>query len=273
MSDQPVKTLTIGGSDSGGAAGIQADLKTWTALGVYGMSVITAVTAQNSETVEAMQYIGPEMVAAQIDAVLSDYGAHALKTGFLGQAQLIEQIARRLQAHAAGPLVVDPVLVTHKGQSMFPAQVASAYREHLLPLAELVTPNWREAALLAGLDTESAPQVEAVKGLAEALCAAGAKQVLITGVPGPEGKIIDWWFNGHELQPLAQIKIETVNRHGSGDTLSAAICANLALGMEMGNAITNAQVFTRRALAGSAAWRMGRGHGPLSHFVNQEQAP
>ena len=273
MSDQPVKTLTIGGSDSGGAAGIQADLKTWTALGVYGMSVITAVTAQNSETVESLQYIGPEMVAAQIDAVLSDYGAHALKTGFLGQAQLIEQIARRLQAHAAGPLVVDPVLVTHKGQSMFPAQVVGAYREHLLPLAELVTPNWREATLLAGFDAEIEPRKETLLGIAEALCATGANQLLITGVPAAERQIIDWWFDGNLLRPLTHQQIETNNRHGSGDTLSAAICANLALGMEMGSAITSAQVFTRRALAGSAAWRLGRGHGPLSYFVNQDLAP
>lgn len=268
MSKQPVKALTIGGSDSGGAAGIQADLKTWTALGVYGMSVIAAVTAQNSVTVEAVQYVQPEMVAAQIDAVLSDYGAQALKTGFLGQEHLVEQVAGRLQTHGAGPLVVDPVLVNHLGQTMFPPKVTAAYREHLLPLADLVTPNWREASLLAGRDVEIEPQEGTLQAVATTLCATGANQVLITGVPAAKGKIIDYWFDGDLLRPLAHPRIETNNRHGSGDTLSAAICANLALGMDMARAIASAQEFTLRAMETAVGWRLGRGHGPLSHFFN-----
>lgn len=271
MNKQPVKTLTIGGSDSGGAAGIQADLKTWTALGVYGMSAITAVTAQNSLTVEAIHYMPPEIVTAQIDAVLFDYGAQAVKTGFIGQEALIRPIAWHLKAHAPGPLIVDPVLVNHKGQSMFPSQVTNAYKEFLLPLADLLTPNWREAALLTGLKIKSAPQVKVLKLIGETLCATGAGQVLITGVPGPNETIVDWWFDGHELHPFEQPKIETINRHGSGDTLSAAICANLAQGMDMAESIAEARAFTTRALTAAAEWQMGHGHGPLSHFVNQKQ--
>lgn len=271
MSIEPVRALTIGGSDSGGAAGIQADLKTWTALGVYGMSAITAVTAQNSVSVKAVHYVAPEMVAAQIDAVLSDYGAQAIKTGFLGQTELVQQAAKSVRDHGPTPLVVDPVLVNHKGQSMFSGEVAAAYREHLLPLATLVTPNWREATLLAGFETRSAPQVEDLKRVSRALCAAGARQVLITGVPGSEEMMVDWWYNGLKLLPLAHPRIETDNRHGSGDTLSAAICANLALGMDMANAILEAQAFTLRAMAAAADWQLGRGHGPLDHSINQKQ--
>ena len=271
MNKQPVKTLTIGGSDSGGAAGIQADLKTWTALGVYGMSVITAVTAQNSLRVEAIHYLSPEMIAAQIDAVLFDYGAQAIKTGFLGRVDLIEQTAWHLKAHEAGPLVVDPVLVNHKGQSMFGSDVFNAYSEHLLPLADLVTPNWREAALLVGVTIKNIPQTKILKHFSQTICSAGAGQVLITGVPGEGESIIDWWFDGYELHPLEQPEINTNNRHGSGDTLSAAICAYLALGMDMEKAIENAQVFTARALAAASTWQLGRGHGPLSHFVNKIQ--
>jgi hydroxymethylpyrimidine/phosphomethylpyrimidine kinase len=266
VSKEPVKVLTVGGSDSGGAAGIQADLKTWTAMGVYGMSAITAVTAQNSVTVEAVQFVSAELVAAQIDAVLSDYGAQAIKTGFIGRAELIEQVADSLKDYDEGPLVVDPVLVNHKGHSMFPAQVAAAYGSALLPLATLVTPNWREAALLCGNELERPPQETDVRAAAETLCEKGAEQALITGVPGEYGAIVDWWYDGEALHPLPQQQILTENRHGSGDTLSAAICANLALDMETAVAIVKAQEFCARALQAAKAWRLGRGHGPLSHL-------
>ena len=266
MSKEPVKVLTIGGSDSGGAAGIQADLKTWTAMGVYGMSAITAVTAQNSVTVAAVQFMPAELVAAQMDAVLSDYGAQAVKTGLIGRAELVEQIADSLKDYEGGPLVVDPVLVNHKGQSMFPAQVAAVYGGALLPLAALVTPNWREAALLCGTELERPPREADVRDAAEKLCAKGAEQALITGVPGGQGTIVDWWYDGELLRPMPQQQIVTENRHGSGDTLSAAICANLALGLESTVAIEQAQEFCARALQGAKAWRLGRGHGPLSHL-------
>lgn len=152
----PLPVLTIAGSDSGGAAGLQADLKTWAALGVYGMSAITAVTAQNSVLVRQAHFLPPEMVAAQIDAVLSDYGAAAIKTGFIGRVELIEIIAERLGYWGGGggglptrpTLIVDPVLVNHRGEAMFGPEVAAAYRALLFPLADLVTPNGAEARLL-----------------------------------------------------------------------------------------------------------------------------
>ncbi len=267
MSKEPVKVLTIGGSDSGGAAGIQADIKTWTTLSVYGMSAITAITAQNSITITDVLTIKPQLVAAQIDAVLSDYGAQAVKTGFVGRADLVEQIAHSLEAYESGPLVVDPVLVDHKGQSMFPPQVAEAYGRSLLPLAQLVTPNWREAALLSDMEMAHLPQEEDLRHAAEGIFEKGVEQVLITGVPGADGVIVDWWFNGEELRPMAQRRIDTENRHGSGDTLSAAICANLALGMETAEAIRKAREFCTRALFTAMEWRLGDGHGPLAHFT------
>jgi hydroxymethylpyrimidine/phosphomethylpyrimidine kinase len=267
MSEEPAKVLTIGGSDSGGAAGIQADIKTWTALGVYGMSAITAVTAQNSVTITDVVTIQPQLVAAQIEAVLSDYGAQAVKTGFMGRGDLIEQVAHSLEAYECGPLVVDPVLVNHKGHSMFPPQVAEAYGRTLLPAALLVTPNWREAALLAGMEMERPPRGEDLRRAAEIIHEKGAGQVLITGVPGAGGVIVDWWFNGDDLQPMAQQRIDTENRHGSGDTLSAAICANLALGMETAAAIRKAREFCSCAMLAAMEWQLGHGHGPLSHLT------
>jgi hydroxymethylpyrimidine/phosphomethylpyrimidine kinase len=270
---QPPKLLTIGGSDSGGAAGIQADLKTWTALSVYGMSVITAVTAQNSVAVEAIQYIQPGIVAAQIDAVLSDYGAQALKTGFLGRAELVEVVAARFRSFTFGPIpiLIDPVLVNHKGLSMFGPEVAATYAAQLLPLADLATPNWREAALLAGLDAETLLSQAGLEHAAAQLGALGCKQVLITGVPAGE-QVIDWYYDGTRLHPLPQALIETDNRHGSGDTLSAAICAYLAQGVAMPEAIVLAQAYTARALRDAASWHLGRGHGPLAHFVPLQRA-
>ena len=271
MSQKPATALTIGGSDSGGAAGIQADLKTWTVLGVYGMSAITAVTAQNSAAVAAIQYLPPSLVVAQMNAVLSDYGAGIIKTGFLGQAALIQAIAESLIEAAAAPLVVDPVLVNHKGEAMFAPAAAAAYAQHLLPQALLATPNWREAALLAGLPAEALSEESGVLTAADQLHEQGAAHVLVTGWPAGT-EIIDWWSDGHDLRPLAQERIATVNTHGSGDTLSAAICAYLCRGLSLPEAIRHGRAFTATALRAGAAWRLGAGHGPLAHFTSPEEA-
>ncbi len=267
MEKQPVKTLTIGGSDSGGAAGIQADLKTWSALGVYGMTAITAVTAQNSVSVDAVQFMPPALIAAQIAAVLADYGAQALKSGFLGQTEIIEQTAQSLHAARDIPLVVDPVLVNHRGQPMFAPEVTNAYQELLLPLAELITPNWQEALLLAGVEPSEEAGSEDLAELANRLASWGPANVLITGVPTGHDRVKDVWFDGRQLRTFEQLRIKTNNVHGSGDTLSAAVCAYLALGAEMASAIDGARSFTARALAASATWQVGRGHGPLAHFA------
>jgi hydroxymethylpyrimidine/phosphomethylpyrimidine kinase len=266
MSDEPAKVLTVAGSDSGGAAGLQADLKTWTALGVYGMSVVTAVTAQNSVQVDEVHYLPPNLVSAQLKAVLSDYGASAIKTGFIGRAELVKIIAQGLKEFAPFHLVIDPVLVNHKGQPMFGQDVVRAYRDYLLPQADLITPNWDEAQLLAGLPREKMHSLSALKRAAAAVHTLGSKNVLISGIRSGD-EIVDYWSDGNKLHALTGPIIETENVHGSGDTLSATICAFLASGDSMGDAIKKARQFTVKALQRAANWRLGKGHGPLSHFT------
>jgi len=288
----PRPLLTIAGSDSGGAAGLQADLKTWAALSesgvrVYGMSAITAVTAQNSVRVVAVHYLPPDFVAAQIDAVLSDYGAAGIKTGFLGRADIIEAVADRLnywreKLRPRPVVIIDPVLVNHRGEAMFGPEVAAAYRELLFPLADLVTPNVAEAALLGIWDDglrdscraatshgEDAPPV--ARGLPSTILIKGLRR-------GDE--IIDTLWDGRHRIALPQPRIDTINTHGSGDTLSAAICAyrvsgnaalgnaalgNATLGHDWLDAVRRAQTFTHAAIRRGASRQLGAGHGPLAH--------
>jgi len=260
---QPPRLLTIAGSDSGGAAGAQADLKTWTALGVYGMSVLTAVTAQNSLSVRAVHYLPPEFVAAQIDAVLSDYGAEGVKTGFIGRAALVETIAERLQAPGARPLVVDPVLVNQHGAPMFAPEVTQAYLRRLLPLADLFTPNRHEAALFLHMEPPAQPTPAWLADAARRLQALGPRAVLLKG-----GRIgaaqVDVLCNGTAVTFLPTPHLDTPNTHGSGDALSAAACAFLAQGIALETAVRRAQAFTAAALRAAAPWRLGAGHGPLA---------
>ncbi len=279
----PLPLLTIAGSDSGGAAGLQADLKTWMALGAYGMSAITAVTAQNSVVVKQVHPLPPEMIAAQIDAVLSDYGAAAIKTGFLGRVEIIEAVAGRLaywrEEHRNRVsseklgfyIVVDPVLVNHRGEAMFGPEVADAYRALLLPLADLVTPNAAEAALLgigsarergSGGAGELSPAGDSSSPL---LSFSPAPFLLIKGWRREETEIVDVYWDGSRSIELPQPRIDTANTHGSGDTLSAAICAFRAMGHDWLEAIRRAQAYTHKAIRRSAGWRLGAGHGPLGH--------
>lgn len=263
----PTPLLTIAGSDSGGAAGQQADLKTWTALGaqgliIHGMSALTVITAQNSARVEQAYFLPPDLVAAQIDAVLSDYGAAAIKTGFLGRVEIIESVAERLndwreRLFPRPFILIDPVLVNHRGESMFPAEVAAAYRRLLFPLADLITPNRHEAALLAGR-----PVDEPLPGYMASL---GARAVLLKGLRRG-GTIVDvLWQTGGETTEFARPLIDTINTHGSGDTLAAAICAFVAAGRPLAEAVGLAQTYTHEAIARAAGWRLGAGHGPLGH--------
>ncbi len=261
---QPIPLLTIAGSDSGGAAGLQADLKTWAALGVYGMSAVTAVTAQNSVLVQQAHYLPPAMIAAQIDAVLSDYRAAAIKTGFLGRVEIVEVVAERLRYWMWGglptrpTLVIDPVLVNHRGEAMFAPEVAAAYRDLLFPLADLVTPNRAEAALLGLIDEghrlapTTLPQSDR----------AGSMRVLLKGTRRGD-EMVDVYWNGQTATELPQPRIDTINTHGSGDTLSAAVCACVARGHAWPEAIRQAQAFTHAAIGRGAAWRLGAGHGPV----------
>ena len=264
---EPPKVLTIAGSDSGGAAGLQADLKTFTALGAYGMSVITAVTAQSSIRVEGVFTIPADFVISQLDAVLSDYGAVSIKTGFLGHVEIIQALAEKLASYKANAkksvlLVVDPVLVNHKGESMFPATVARAYIDHLLPLADLFTPNLAEARLFSDSPVTSLATMEAA---ARAIQTLGPRWVLIKGARSGQ-EMVDLLYDGKNGRLLRKPHINSDNTHGSGDTLSAAICVFLARGLSMIEAVKRARDFTTMAIQGATHWRLGSGHGPLSHF-------
>jgi hydroxymethylpyrimidine/phosphomethylpyrimidine kinase len=257
---QPISLLTIAGSDSGGAAGLQADLKTWTTLGYYGMSAITAVTAQNSEGVTAVHPLPPDFIAAQIDAVLNDYGAAAIKTGFIGRVESIEAIADRLnfwrdRLISRPFIVVDPVLVNHRGEAMFTPAVADAYRNLLFPLADLVTPNRAESELLGFTSDSRLPPTASFVDW-------GVDRVLLKGIR-EGGDIMDIFWDGQAATLLRQPAIDTINVHGSGDTLSAAISAFLAAGAEWLDAVRQAQRFTYEAIVRGAGWRLGRGHGPV----------
>lgn len=275
---EPHPLLTIAGSDSGGAAGLQADLKTWAALGAHGMSAVTAVTAQNSTRVAAVHYLPADFVAAQIDAVLSDYGATAIKTGFLGRVDIIEAVADRLAYWCGGRfqtrpyIVIDPVLVNHRGEAMFAPVVAAAYRDLLFPLADLATPNAAEAALLGWADAQIQGQETRMPGGEEAIVSLTSWRpgvnfppaVLLKGLRRGERRIDVYW-DGYQATELPQPHLDTTNTHGSGDTLSAAICAYRVQGDDLLEAIRRAQAFTHAAIRRGATWRLGAGHGPLGH--------
>lgn len=259
---EPEKVLTIGGSDSGGAAGIQADLRTWAVLGVYGMSVVTAVTAQSSVAVEKVQFMAPELVVDQLDAVLLDYGAKAVKTGFIGQSDLIPTISAKLQQHRCENIIIDPVLVNQHGQPMFPGRVRLLYLSYLLPLATVLTPNVAETAVLLNTALPNSDDLPRLKKLAEQLHRLGPQHVLLTG--GRDGEeMVDIYFNGSRLHELRARRIETRNTHGSGDVLSAALAAGLARGRDVETAVAQAHHFTHQAIQHSAAWHLGAGHGPV----------
>ena len=272
MAGEPAKVLTIAGSDSGGAAGLQADLKTFAALGVYGMSVVTVVTAQNSVRVEGVHPLPAPFVSRQLAAVLADYGAAAVKTGFIGRADLVETIAAHLASYAGDRppdrkpfLVADPVLVNHRGEAMFPPEVVHAYRERLLPLADLITPNRREAALLTEQPVGTIPEMHAA---ARSLQRLSGGAVLVKG--GRDGQqMVDVFFDGEETVPLRAERVDSANVHGSGDTLSAAVAAFLARGESNHLAVRLARAFTHAAIRAAAGWQMGGGHGPLNHFLSE----
>ncbi|MBK8987506.1 MAG: bifunctional hydroxymethylpyrimidine kinase/phosphomethylpyrimidine kinase [Chloroflexi bacterium] len=255
----PTKLLTIAGSDSGGAAGLQADLRTWAVLGAYGMSVVTAVTAQNSLAVQSVQFLSPDFVTAQLEAVLFDYGADAVKTGFLGRAAIIKAVAAGLRRFAVPRLVVDPVLVNHKGEAMFDTAVTDAYISHLFPLAHLLTPNPAEAGLLLDMPVRCLADGETAVRRLHAL---GPQHILLKRIPAG-GRLVDLFFDGRTSRRLPTTKIHTHNTHGSGDVFSAAICAYWAQGMELETAVPQAQTFTAAAIRHSAQWQLGGGHGPV----------
>ncbi|GAB4269369.1 MAG: bifunctional hydroxymethylpyrimidine kinase/phosphomethylpyrimidine kinase [Candidatus Promineifilaceae bacterium] len=256
------KVLTIAGSDSGGAAGLQADLRTFAVLKVYGLCAITAVTAQDSLSVQQVQFLPPAFVAAQITAVLTDYGAGAVKTGFIGRAELVESIAQTVGNYPQMPLVVDPVLVNHRGQAMFAGSVRDAYVRHLLPLATLVTPNLAETAVLLQCPPIPPTELQAIARHAHQLRQFGPRNVLIKGGRDDAGAV-DLLLAGDEVIYLHGALLQTAHTHGSGDTLSAAVAAFLAQGADVETAVSQAHTFTAKAIRQGAAYQLGAGHGPV----------
>jgi len=254
------KALTIAGSDSGAGAGIQADLKTFAAHGVYGTSAITAITAQNTVRVSAVAALSPRLVAAQIDAIIDDIGAHAVKTGMLANAAIIDLVARKIAEHRLKNIVVDPVMVATSGDLLIRQNAVAVLRTKLIPLATVVTPNIPEAEVLTGMTLRSAADI---REAAQRIVKMGAQTVIVKG-GHLKGPAVDLFFDGKQFTPLNAPRIRTENTHGTGCTLSAAIAANLAKGQKVAAAVANAKRYITDALRHS--YRIGSGHSPVHHF-------
>lgn len=262
------RLLTIAGSDSGGGAGIQADLKTFAALGTYGMSVLTAVTAQNTVAVAGVHELPAAFVAAQLDAVAMDIGVDAAKTGMLANAAIVEAVAERVAAHRIANLVVDPVMVSKSGAALLHPSAEAALRDALLPLALIVTPNAPEAAVLTGREITSEADA---RDAAKAIHAMGVRCVLVKGGHLDGSEAIDTYYDGERLETLRAPRIATRNTHGTGCTYSAAIAAHLGRGLPPLEAVTAAHAYLQRAI--ETSFPLGSGHGPLNHLWPWQDAP
>lgn len=255
--------LTIAGSDSGGGAGIQADLKTFSALGVYGASVITALTAQNTRDVTLVEPVGTAMIAAQIAAVFDDLDIRAVKLGMLGDAGVIATIADGLAGRGV-PVVLDPVMVAKSGAVLLPAAAIAALIKRMLPLADVLTPNLPEAAHLLG--TDPARDRAAMLDQGRALLALGPRAVLMKGGHGTGDICTDLLITGDGVQEFVAPRIATKNTHGTGCTLSAAIAAGLARGFDLSASVAEAHGYLQAAIAAADRLQVGHGHGPVHHF-------
>ncbi|HVC15546.1 MAG TPA: bifunctional hydroxymethylpyrimidine kinase/phosphomethylpyrimidine kinase [Acidimicrobiales bacterium] len=262
----PKVALTIAGSDSGGGAGIQADLKTFAALGVYGASAVTAVTAQHTAAVLRVVALDPDTVLAQVHAVLADLPPAAVKTGMLANPEIVKGVADVAARRLLPNLVVDPVLVSTSGHSLMDEGGVHAYRDLLFPHAVVVTPNLAEGALLAGVDVRELDTVEAMAEVAETLRNLGPHTVVLKGGHLQDDRAADVVAGPGGTAVLDAVRIETVNDHGTGCSLSAAIAAYLALGASPIDAVERAKSYVHRSLWGAARWKLGRGHGPIDHF-------
>jgi hydroxymethylpyrimidine/phosphomethylpyrimidine kinase len=282
-SENPPVALSIAGSDSGAGAGIQADLKTMSALGVFATTAITAVTAQNTTRVTEVHHLPESLVAAQIRAVLDDLPVAAVKTGLLGTAAVVETVAALAASGLLPQLVVDPVMVASTGATLVAEPCVEAYRTRLLPHALVVTPNLWEAALLVDEQASEVRDVEAMVEVAERIHRLGPAWVLVKGghLPGVERSsdqappaddpdqatdAVDVLFDGHQVSIMGGARVDTANTHGTGCSLSAAIAAYLARGATIETAVASAKAYVSDALVGGARWQLGRGHGPLDHL-------
>ncbi len=268
---QPVVVLTVAGSDSGGGAGIEADLRTFAALGVHGAVALTAITAQNTLEVRAVCALEAEMVRCQIEAVTDDLTVAATKTGMLARAATVLDVAELAREGRLAHLVVDPVLVSSSGHPLMESGGLEAYRDALLPQAALVTPNLREAAVLIGVDVRELTSVAAMVEAAGVIRGFGPSRVLVKGghfVPGSDTaeRAPDVLVSAEGAHVFDGSRVDTRNDHGTGCSLAAAITARLALGDDVREAVGFAKSFVRHALEGAAPWRLGAGHGPIDHL-------
>jgi hydroxymethylpyrimidine/phosphomethylpyrimidine kinase len=259
----PPVALTIAGSDSGGGAGIQADLKSFAALGVFGTSAITAVTSQNTLAVTRVDVLPAAAVDAQITAVLADLPVAAVKTGMLATAEIIEVVAARAAAGDLPQLVVDPVMVASSGDRLLDEDAEAAYRELLFPHAEVITPNLIEASVIVGRPLEDAG---AAADAAAALAASTNAWVVVKGGHLDGDAATDAVAFGDERHELTSERVSTLNVHGTGCSFASAITAGLAQGLDPLAAMQQAKAFVDRGVRGGARWRLGGGHGPIDHF-------
>lgn len=261
------RVLTIAGSDSGGGAGIQADLKTFAANGCYGFSVLTALTAQNTQGVTAIHAVPANFVEAQMDAVLTDIGADAIKIGMLFSVELIEVVAHRLKKHGASNVVLDPVMVAQSGDKLLQDNAIAAIKEHLIPLADIITPNVPEAEVFLGrkIDDTSC-MAEAARDLARF----GCQSVLVKGGHLAENCSTDFLYMTpkNRLIEYTAEQVDTINNHGTGCTLSSAIAAQLAHGYDIQTAVGKAKDYITAAIKTGAHYVLGKGNGPVHHFYN-----
>ena len=261
MNAKPIpKAMTIAGSDSGGGAGIQADLKTFAALGVYGASTLTAITAQNTVAVTSVHELPVDLIAAQIDAVVTDIGVDAVKTGMLSSAAIVETVAAAVQRHALVNLVVDPVMIAKSGDALLRPEAVNALRDRLLPLAAVVTPNLPEAETLTGLSLTTDADI---RRAAEQIVGRGARAVVVKG-GHRDGPAVDLFYDGVRFQEFTAPRLYTRNTHGTGCTFAAAVAAGLAQGQDLMAAVAQAKDYVTEAIRHS--YPLGQGHGPLHHF-------
>jgi len=256
--------MTIAGSDSGGGAGIQADLKTFAALGVYGCSAIASLTAQNTQGVQGVLPIPPAFVQAQIQSVLSDIQVGAIKTGMLATAEIINAVAESLKSFAQIPLVLDPVMVATSGDRLLAEDAINTLIENLIPRATILTPNLLEAAAL--LNKPIAQNIAEMQQQAELLLAMGAQAVLIKGGHAQGDNATDLLLTNDGLELFSAVRIATKNTHGTGCTLASAIAAGLAKKLSLRNAVAQAKEYLHNALVHSNELKIGQGAGPVHHF-------
>jgi len=261
------KVLTIAGSDSGGGAGIQADLKTFAAIGCYGMSVITALTAQNTRGVTAIHAPPPSFVIEQMTAVFTDIGADAVKIGMLYSTELIEAVTETLNKYRARNIVLDPVMVAQSGDKLLQDDAIEAIKEHLMPVADVVTPNLPEAEVLLGQKIES---FEDMQQAARSLAQFGGRSILIKGGHLEESKSTDLLYLTEEdrFVILEAERVDSRNNHGTGCTLSSAIAAYMSKGSQIECAVRKAKTYIQNAIRAGAAYKIGHGHGPVHHFFD-----